>query len=85
MSGSHTKQPPTPMLDSLMKAGLEKTDYKEKYLIMTKQYSRDIAKLYSALEDLYNSNCGMPKICKHPFTCNCASTRAAELIELFGD
>ena len=63
----------------------ETINYKEKYLLLTRQYTRDVEKLHAALQDLYNSQCGMPKSCGHEFTCTCTSDKAKELIELFGD
>lgn len=59
--------------------------YKEKYLLLSKQYCRDIDTLHSALKDLYNSHSGLPKSCGHEYFCVCPSEKAKELIELFSD
>ena len=81
----------TAQFERLVIFELEKTmtcdplNYKERYLLMTKQYSRDIEALHLALQDLHNSNHGLPKSCGHENTCTCPDTKAKELIELFGD
>ena len=63
----------------------DQPSYEERYFLMTKQYARDIEALHLALEDLYNSNNGLPKSCGHENACACSDIKAKELIELFGD
>jgi hypothetical protein len=60
-------------------------EYKEKYLLLTKQYVKDVGNLHLALKDLRNSHCGLPKSCGHDFNCVCPSDKARELIEFFDD
>ncbi len=59
--------------------------YKDKYILMTQQYTRDIDKFHLALKDYHNSHAGKPKSCGHEFFCVCPSDNAKKLLELFDD
>lgn len=60
-------------------------EYRDKYMLLTKQYTDDVDSLHSALKDLYASISGQEKSCGHTFTCTCPSDKARELINLFNN